>query len=213
MTGVHRGHYPLPLCVRDVGGILEVQAGPLGLAIGNNFDTDRRIHSRDLHGAVQLPHAFGQGHGYRPRRRGDAQCVRADHGHSGQAERAGESRGHSVSDRPGPLPVQGRAVEGLTCLGAATDPDPEIELRTGDRQRRRAGGAAEIQCKAAQGYSDALCQWRQYRIQGGGYAGSIRDGVRSAQRGESHPAKRQAVDGFRNRRRQYDRRANPGAAR
>jgi multidrug resistance efflux pump len=45
--GLRRGHYPVPLCSCDVGRVLQVQTRALGLAVGGDFDRDRRLHSRD----------------------------------------------------------------------------------------------------------------------------------------------------------------------
>ena len=51
----------------------------------------------------------------------------------------------AVSDRSGTVSVQGHAVAGFARGGEATGRNPEIELRTGNGECRRAGRAARVQ--------------------------------------------------------------------
>ena len=57
---------------------------------------------------------------------------------------------------PGAISIQGCATARVACRGKATDRDFEIELRPGDRERRRTGRASRVQHETQRGYSRSL---------------------------------------------------------
>jgi hypothetical protein len=140
-------HHSVPIPRRAVGRVLEIQAGAIGLVVRDYLAAIGGFILATFLALFNYLTPSGARHGVRSRGGSDAECDRANCRDPGQAERAGEGQRRAVSNRPGAVPVQGRAVAGLARSGKAAGRDPEIELRAGNGECQRAHHAGRLQQK------------------------------------------------------------------
>ena len=86
-----------------------------------------------------------------------------------------KSKRRAVSDRPGAISIQGRAVAGIARRRKAERRNIESELRSGDGECYGPHRAGRIQYKAQRGHSEACSGRCQHGIPGAGPPESIRD--------------------------------------
>ncbi len=185
----------------------------MGLGRGFRHGARGRVHPRGLPGDVQLPDPVREPDCHLQSCRNHTKRFGTGRFYSGQDQRSGKSRNHSLPDRPVALSSEGEAARCVPCPGPATGQATRFGLRTGHRQCRGLDGAACVQSKANVRYREANRRTGPDSIQDAGYPGSIRNGELPAAGSQGGPSHRQTRDGFGNRRCKHGRCPNRGAAR